>query len=143
MLDILCIVAGPDVQSLSFTTLGPIASFMATRWSARAGFMGSPTHLPVLTRTTRKMRCALRGSLPQAGVSMAAIRMRSSRTAADGEKRRMRENRTSRTTSTPRTYDLHPSGAADVRRPSASTSAPGTILDYGSSTGGNVQASSR
>ncbi|KAG1771697.1 hypothetical protein EDD22DRAFT_862106 [Suillus occidentalis] len=73
---------------------------MSTRWSARAGFMGSLIYLPDPTYAAHNMRCALHVSFLPAGASMAAIAMRLSWAAADKEKMMISVNKSSRTTRT-------------------------------------------
>ncbi|KAG1754264.1 hypothetical protein EDB19DRAFT_2034795 [Suillus lakei] len=58
-------------------------------------------------------------------------------------KLKLSANRSSRTTSTPTVYALHPSDATGARRRSGSTNALGTFLDCGPNTGGPVKESER
>jgi hypothetical protein len=71
----------------------------------------------------------------------AIIMFMSSQVVASKGKRRLSVNRSSRMMSIVLMCNLHPSSVAGAKRISASTSGPGTTLDYGESTNKNVQVS--
>jgi hypothetical protein len=107
----------PAVLFMPLAPTGPrsVALSVTTRWSARVGFPHSPIRLPVPTRTTHKTRRALRHSLLRAwALKTAAAKMKLVRAVAGGEQRRVRENESSRRTSTLRMYNPNPPRAADA-----------------------------
>lgn len=140
--------SAPDVLSLSSMTLvqtGPqsAGSSMSTGLSVHPGsvFMGLALPILLLNPMQRKMHRILDRFLVRSWVQMKATTMiKSSWAVASKGKRRLSENRSSRTTSTPTMCNPHPSVVAGAKRRSASTSGRGTTLDCGPSTDENVRA---